>query len=492
MQATKLLYCYAHEDKSLLDQLVRQLASLERLGLIAGWSDRDISGGQEWQHEIDQRMNTADIILLLISPDFIASDYCYGVELKRAMERHEAGEARVIPIILRPVYWQEMRFGQLQAFPTEGKPVTDWPKRGQAFLNVVKGVRKVIEELPPVSEVCPYRGLEAFTEQDYKFFFGRERAVETVLNRLRGNPGFLALLGPSGSGKSSLVQAGVMNELRRGTTWLGAGKRLEKIVARPGSDPFAELTLQGLPGPSTNLTERVQAWLEQHPEKERLILIIDQFEEIWTLCSPQMTQDFTRELVALIRAPVSVTLILIIRDDFDPQLGRHDALAKLVDESRVRVPSTLRQSELKAIIEGPVRKERLHFTEGLVETIIEDILAVSSAEVEGEIVTDTTILPLLEFALTQLWNAQQERQDREMTREAYNRIGRVSGGLTVWADKAFRDLDTRLQPLARAIFTKLVHLGNEQQNIPNSRQRRTLCQLYPKQKDSHLVHSQER
>jgi WD40 repeat protein/energy-coupling factor transporter ATP-binding protein EcfA2 len=483
MQATKLFYCYAHEDKALQDQLVKQLAPLERLGLIAGWSDRDISAGQHWQNEIDKRLNTADIILLLISPDFIASDYCHSVEVKRAMERHEAGEARVIPIILRPVYWQAMPFGQLQALPTHGKPIDTWRNRNEAFLKVVQGLRKVIEELPPISDVCPYRGLAAFIEQDYKLFFGRERAVETVLKRLKNSPHFLALVGPSGSGKSSLVQAGVMRQLRQGT-WLGTGKRLEKIISRPGSNPFAELTLQGLPGTSTSLTERVQAWLEQHPEKERLILIIDQFEEIWTLCSPQMAQDFTRELVALIHDPVSVTLILIMRDDFDHRLAKHDALVDRVDASRVRVPSTLRQSELKAIMEGPARKERLHFTKGLVETIIEDILVASSTEVDGEIVTDNTILPLLEFALTRLW---EERQDREMTREAYNSIGRVSGGLTVWADKAFRDLDTRLQPLTHAIFTKLVHLGDESQNIAHSRRRRTLSELYPKQKDSHAV-----
>jgi len=253
------------------------------------------------------------------------------------------------------------------------------------------------------------------------------------------------------------------------------------------SDPFAELTLRGWLGISANLIERVQVWRDQHLEKERLVLIIDQFEEVWTLCSLKMAQDFTSQLVALINASECagyITLILVMRDDFYPHLGRHEVLAELVDASRVRVPPTLRRTELATIVQEPAKAQRLRFAEGLVDTIIEDILTASSTEVEGEFVTDNTILPLLEFALTRLWD---QRQNGEMTREAYNKIGRVSGGLTVWADDAFSRLDKRLQPLARAIFTKLIHLGSESQNIPHSRRRRTLTSLYPEQKDTHFV-----
>src|SRR2546423_15619257 len=103
----EIFISYAHEDEALLNKLKAHLRPLQREGLIDTWYDRDISAGTDWKREIDIQLKTAQIILLLVSPDFIASDYCYSVEMQQAMERHEKGEARVIPIILRPVYWEQ-------------------------------------------------------------------------------------------------------------------------------------------------------------------------------------------------------------------------------------------------------------------------------------------------------------------------------------------------------------------------------------------------
>jgi TIR domain len=147
----EIFYSYAHEDEALRKELEKHLVSLQRQGIIAGWHDRLISAGTEWEHEIDSHLNTAGIILLLISSSFIASKYCYSIEMTRALERHEAREARVIPIILRPVYWKNMPFGKLQVLPTEGKPVdsSHWHNRDEAFSNIVEGIHKIIEELTP-------------------------------------------------------------------------------------------------------------------------------------------------------------------------------------------------------------------------------------------------------------------------------------------------------------------------------------------------------
>src|SRR6266581_4917208 len=120
----ELFYSYAHADEALRKELEKHLSLLQQRGLIAGWHDRKIPAGATWADEIDTHLNTAQIILLLISADFLDSQYCYGVEMKRALERQAAGEARVIPIIVRPVDWKDAPFAHLQALPTDAKPIS--------------------------------------------------------------------------------------------------------------------------------------------------------------------------------------------------------------------------------------------------------------------------------------------------------------------------------------------------------------------------------
>lgn len=145
--AIELFFSYSHKDEVWRDQLATALSGLKRQKVIREWHDRRISGGREWEQEIDQHLNTAQIILLLISPDFIASDYCFDLEMGRALERHEAKEARVIPIILRPTDLEGMPFRKLQALPKDAKPVTRWTNSDEAFLNIAQGIRRVAQEL---------------------------------------------------------------------------------------------------------------------------------------------------------------------------------------------------------------------------------------------------------------------------------------------------------------------------------------------------------
>jgi TIR domain len=138
---------YAHEDQAYLKELEKHLANLKRQNLITSWYDRDINPGTEWESQIMERLNNAHIILLLVSADFINSEFCYSIEMQRALARQDANQARVIPIILRPVDWKGAPFAKLQALPTRGKPITRWPTHDDAFLDIVQGIRKAIDDL---------------------------------------------------------------------------------------------------------------------------------------------------------------------------------------------------------------------------------------------------------------------------------------------------------------------------------------------------------
>ncbi len=142
----KVFISYAHSDEELREQLDKHLAGLERQGVIEAWHDRNIDAGKEWKDSIDENLNDADIILLLISSDFIDSTYCYEIEMARALERHRNGEAVVVPVIVRPVEWQGMPFSELQALPKGAKAITTWPNRDEAFADVAAGIRRIVEE----------------------------------------------------------------------------------------------------------------------------------------------------------------------------------------------------------------------------------------------------------------------------------------------------------------------------------------------------------
>jgi hypothetical protein len=145
-----LFFSYAHADEALRDRLEVSLAMLRNSGVIQAWHDRRITAGDDFASTIDERMERADIILLLVSADFLASRYCYEIEMKRAMERQANGEARVIPVILRPCQWQDAPFGKLQAVPRDGVPVTKHANADEAFLEIANAIKAVVTK-PSVS-----------------------------------------------------------------------------------------------------------------------------------------------------------------------------------------------------------------------------------------------------------------------------------------------------------------------------------------------------
>src|SRR5271157_4076499 len=143
----EVFYSYAHEDEELVKELRKHLSILKRQGVIREWYDREITAGTDWKGQLDQHINSSGLILLLVSADFMASDYCYDIEMRRALERHEEGTARVIPVIVRDVDWSVAPFSKLQALPRNGKAVRRWSDRDAAWRNVVEGIKTAAVEL---------------------------------------------------------------------------------------------------------------------------------------------------------------------------------------------------------------------------------------------------------------------------------------------------------------------------------------------------------
>jgi TIR domain len=210
-----VLFSYSHVDEDLRDRLEKNLTMLKRQRVIETFHDRRIAAGNEVDSSISAELERADVILLLVSTDFLASAYCYDIEMKRALERHELGEARVIPVILRPCEWKEAPFGKIMATPRDGKPITSFPDLDEAFLQVTQAIRQAVTggskggRLPPVSAQATIQSLvrpqtgprssnlrlpRAFTDSDRDRF--RDDAFEYIAKYFENSLGELAERNP--------------------------------------------------------------------------------------------------------------------------------------------------------------------------------------------------------------------------------------------------------------------------------------------------------
>ena len=147
MKGLKVFISYNHTDENLCKQLISHLSSLMRTGMISEWYDRKIISGEEWDKSIKQELFNSGIILLLISSDFIASDYCYDIEISKAMEMHEQKNAVVIPIVLRPCDWKDLPFSKIQGLPKDAKPITTWTNIDEAFVDTIEGIKAVVKAI---------------------------------------------------------------------------------------------------------------------------------------------------------------------------------------------------------------------------------------------------------------------------------------------------------------------------------------------------------
>jgi WD40 repeat protein/DNA-binding SARP family transcriptional activator len=301
------------------------------------------------------------------------------------------------------------------------------------------------------ADPCPYRGLAAFREEDAPFFFGREGFVEQLAEAVKKRSMVAVIVGSSGCGKSSTVFAGLLPRLRYEGGWLITG-------FRPGRWPFRAQASALLPflepgeelhGGELALKRAVEKVLESNPGANRLLLVVDQFEELYSLCpEPEMRRRFLNELLAAVafgqeRRPAPFVLLLTLRADFMGQALAHRPFADALQNASLLLGPMTRE-ELCAAIERPALNQGAVFETGLVERILDDV---------GE---EPGGLPLLEFALTLLWEQQSYGW---LTHAGYEQIGRVEGAVARYADEEYGNLDKGSQESARKVFVQLVRPG---------------------------------
>jgi tetratricopeptide (TPR) repeat protein len=287
VMAYEVFISYSHRDKKLRNELEKHLSNLKRQQIIASWYDGDISPGAEWEPQIMEHLRRAQIILLLVSADFIASDFCYGIEMKEAIARHDANQARVIPILLRPTAWKGAPFAKLQALPSEGKAVTSWANLDEAFVDITEGIQKVVEELSGTTSVgvvqlsiwnVPYARNPLFT--------GREDVLKRLHTALKvgkttalTQPQAISGLGGIGKTQTAVEYAYRYQDDYDFILWIKAESR-ESII----SDFVTTAHLLNLPEQQeqeqSRVVEAVKRWFQDH---ESWLLIFDNADDLTIL-----------------------------------------------------------------------------------------------------------------------------------------------------------------------------------------------------------------
>ncbi|SDN13325.1 NB-ARC domain-containing protein [Daejeonella rubra] len=226
LEKTNIFISYSHEDEIYKEKLEKHLGLLQRNGIIETWNDRKIVAGDEWDKKIKEELENSQIILLLVSVDFLSSDYCYDIEIKKAIEKHESGRARVIPIILRACDWHETPFGKLQALPKNAKPVKSFEDEDEAFYSVTEGLKLSISQLKKeIGSITPHDNsikisykfkVECDTPPNILHWRGRQKEISEIELDLHK---VVFISGIGGQGKSALASCYVREIALKKEKW---------------------------------------------------------------------------------------------------------------------------------------------------------------------------------------------------------------------------------------------------------------------------------
>ena len=475
-----VLVSYSHADgrhAAEIDSVLRDK------GLKTFFDRSNLAGGQPWVRALEQAIGAAKAAIVLIGPRGLGNTQQYERELAFVRKTRDPAFP-VVPVIL-PETTTDPPFDFLRVLTwvdfSHVTRVRDAPDVLEQLLRAIHG--QPTSAGTARDAICPYRGLDAFREEDSAFFFGRgsaddpESAIGQLVRKVREHP-FVMVVGRSGSGKSSLVHAGLVPALRRETN------RFWNVLSlRPGAEPLRALAAAFNPrgedegtityvdrigkeaeklrtGHLDLLSHAIREELDRAEGKpERLLLYIDQWEELYAQAPSskdkervaQHAADVNRFIDLLLTAPrtAPVAVVATVRADFyDPMIG-HEEIKALLPTRQVLLGKMLR-SELESTIVEPARKVGLTFDPPkLVQHILDE-----AGEDEG-------MLPLLQYALKESWAL---RKDNTITGDSYARSGGVREAIQTTAEQAFEALSDEDQQAARQLFLRLVKPGEGQED----------------------------
>ena len=437
--------------------------------------------GEPWQEALERALDASQTCAVFLGPQGLGT---WDNEAMRAALDIRAGapDFRVIPVLLPGAHLPER--GRLPRFLAR----LTWVDfragldDAHAFHELVCGIQGLApgpERTTGDPAVCPFRGLQVFEEEHADLFFGREALTQHLVEQLRADR-FLAVIGPSGSGKSSLVRAGLVPQVRKGA--LPGSDGWPIMLLKPGPHPLEMLATRLLPHLGNNadpiaarqsllgtlerdergLHSAVQVALAAASDSGRVLLIVDQFEELFTLCRDDAErQRFIANLLyASAIAGGQTIAIITMRADFFGKCATYPDLAARVAERDVLV-GPMDAEDLRRTMLGPAEQVGLNYEKGLVETILDDL-----GSEPGE-------LPLLEHTLLELW---EQRRGDWLTTDVYHAIGGVQGALAQRADALYARLTPAQEAAARRVLLRLTQPG---EGTEDTRRRAPLTELLP-------------
>ncbi len=468
---------YHWRDHDAVERLAR---ALDTRGLRVFLDRWNLTPGLPWPQALEQALEQCRAVVICVGPEGMGPWQMREQFL--ALDRQSREERRgltfpVIPLLL-PGADPPLGFLKINTWIDLRTRVDD--------ALALEGLARAARGLPPGPDevakaraaVCPYRGLQAFREEDAPFFFGREAFTERLVDEVR-HKSFIGVVGASGSGKSSVVRAGLVPHLRRAIG--GNGPVWDILTLTPDRQPLDSLAeailrilepeemseakrLAELDDLATQFATRPRSLqraarrcLEKQPGTDRLLLVVDQWEELYTSCRDEEARRWFIDQLLAASTDAPVTVVLTLRGDFYGRVLTHRGLVDRLQDAVVNLGPMTRE-ELRSTLEGPAGEVGLQFEPGLIDHILDEV-----GDEPGN-------LPLLEYMLKELWD--NRRHGHVLHFEAYDRMKGIKGAIEARADRIFeKELTDEQQKAARRVLMRLVRPG---EGAPDTRRRAVL------------------